>query len=193
MDDNALSEMRSYAYKPSLTGAARHFALGDDGLTFRSGYRAGTWPYEEIASVRLSYRPISMLSRRFRADVRHRDGKSLTLVSATWASIALVTPQDEPYRAFISELHRRLQASGRNVVYDAGLKPVLFAVAAGALAVVMLALAGLLIRAIAMGNLTAALFMLGFAAWFAWTIGRWLKLNKPRAYDPAHLPQELLP
>lgn len=193
MNDSEPSARLSYAYKPSLTGAARHFELGDDGITFRSGYRAGVWQYRDIASVSLSYRPISMLSRRFRADIRHKDGKVLTLVSATWASIALVTPQDAPYRAFVSELHRRLQSSEGTIIYAAGLKPPLFAIAAGALGAVMLALAGLLVRAIAMGSMTAALFMLGFAAWFGWTIGRWLLLNKPRTYDPANLPQELLP
>lgn len=183
----------AYAYKPSLTGAARHFELDDEGMTFRSGYSAGVWRYDDIASVRLTYRPISMLARRFRADVRHKDGKTLTLISATWASIALVTPQDEPYREFVGELHRHLRASGGKVTYAAGLKPVMYVIAAIALGAVMLALAGLLIRAVATGQMTAALFMLGFAAWFGWTIGRWLLLNKPRSYDPANVPSELLP
>lgn len=183
----------AYAYKPSLTGAARHFELDDEGMTFRSGYRAGVWRYDDIASVRLTYRPISMLARRFRADIRHKDGKVLTLISATWTSIALVAPQDEPYREFLGELHRRLRASDGKIIYAAGMTPVMYAIAAIALGAVMLAMAGLLIRAMATGQITAALFMLGFAAWFGWTIGRWLLLNKPRPYDPANLPPELLP
>lgn len=193
MSDREHGDVFSYAFKPSLTGAARHFELDDDGLSFRSGYRAGVWQYADIVGVRLTYRPISMLARRFRADIRHKNGKMLTLISATWASIALVTPRDEPYRAFVSELHKRLQSSGTTIAYAAGLRPVVFAIAAVALGAVMLALAGLLIRALAMGQMTAALFMLGFAAWFGWTIGRWLLLNKPRAYDPDDLPEELLP
>lgn len=192
MDDRQ-NDALTYVYKPSLTGAARTFELGDEGLSFRTGTRAGTWRYQEIASIRLSYRPISMLSRRFRTDIRHIDGKSLTLVSATWMSIAVVSPQDDAYRRFVEALHRRLQSSNGSTTYFAGLKPWIYWLAVGMLALVMLALAGLLIRAMATGSATAAVFMLGFAAWFGWSIGRWLLFNRPGHYDPSMLPRNLMP
>ena len=58
-----------YAYKASLVGAAHQFELTEQGLSWRIAGRSGLWPYADIASVRLSYRPVSMQSRRFRADI----------------------------------------------------------------------------------------------------------------------------
>src|SRR3984957_20073066 len=58
-----------YAYKASLIGAAHRFELTDEGLSWQIGGRAGVWPYDGISAIRLSYRPVSMQSRRFRADI----------------------------------------------------------------------------------------------------------------------------
>ncbi len=62
-----------YAYKASLIGAAHQFELTDDGLSWQAGSRSGIWPYMDIAAVRLSYRPVSMQSRRFRTDIESRE------------------------------------------------------------------------------------------------------------------------
>jgi hypothetical protein len=64
----------SYAYKASLIGSAHQFALTDEGLSWHVGGRSGLWPYGEISAVRLSYRPVSMQQRRFRADLSHGGG-----------------------------------------------------------------------------------------------------------------------
>ena len=61
-----------YAYKASLIGAAHRFELTDEGLSWHIGSRSGVWPYAGISAIRLSYRPVSMQSRRFRADIEAR-------------------------------------------------------------------------------------------------------------------------
>ena len=58
-----------YAYKASLIGAAHQFELTGEGLSWRVAGKSGVWPYTDIAAIRLSYRPVSMQSRRFRADI----------------------------------------------------------------------------------------------------------------------------
>ncbi len=63
-----------YAYKASLIGSAHQFELTDAGLSWRIAGRSGIWPYAEIAAIRLSYRPVSMQSRRFRADIEQCQG-----------------------------------------------------------------------------------------------------------------------
>src|SRR3981081_20942 len=60
-----------YAYKASLIGAAHQFELTDAGLSWRIAGKSGVWPYAEISAIRLSYRPVSMQSRRFRADIEN--------------------------------------------------------------------------------------------------------------------------
>lgn len=188
-DDQVLS----YIYKPSLAGSTHTFMLTEQGLSFQSGFRTGTWGYDEIWRIRLSYRPVSMLSHRFRTDIYNRQGKKLTLISASWSGIVTLAPQNDSYRAFVEDLHRRLAQQNPKVACFAGLGVIAFAIGIVLFGAVMLALAGLLIRALTTSNFVAALFMLGFAAWFGWHTGGWLMRNKPGRYAPAEVPRKLLP
>jgi hypothetical protein len=54
-------------------------------------------------------------------------------------------------------------------------------------------MAGLLIRAIITGEIAGILFLLGFAALFAWQVGGFVGRNRPRTYAFDHLPEALLP
>src|ERR1700743_3559161 len=112
-----------YAFKASLIGAAHQFELADEGLKWRMAGKSGVWPYASISSIRLSYRPVSMQSRRFRADLEAEDRGRLVLLSTTWQTAALMAPQDQDYRALIVELHRRRGAAGRGAKVVGGLTP----------------------------------------------------------------------
>ena len=63
-----------YAYKASLIGSAHQFELTDKGLSWKVGGRSGVWAYTEISAISLSYRPMTMQSRRFRADISRAGG-----------------------------------------------------------------------------------------------------------------------
>src|SRR3979409_2556594 len=91
----------SYAYRASLIGAAHRFELTDAGLSWQVGGKSGVWPYLTIASIRLSYRPVSMQSRRFRADIENAGRARIVVLSTSWQTVALMAPQDHDYRAFI--------------------------------------------------------------------------------------------
>lgn len=181
-----------YVFKPSLAGGARQFELTDEGLRWGPTL-SELWPWQRIATVRLSYRPTSMQSWRFRADLESADGYRLRLISTTWHSIAQMARQDDDYRAFIVELHRRLKQAGTRVELIAGIRPVLFALALGLLMLVGLAMAGLLLRALLSGHFAGALFIAGCAAWFGWQMGSFLRRNRPRSYAFDALPPDVLP
>jgi hypothetical protein len=61
------------------------------------------------------------------------------------------------------------------------------------LALLAVAMAGLLIRALVIGEFAGVLFILGFAALFAWQIGGFVRRNQPRRYGFDQLPAGLLP
>ena len=182
-----------YAYKASLIGAAHQFALTDEGLSWQIGGRAGVWPYRDIAAIRLSYRPVSMQSRRFRADIEHANRQRIVILSTSWQTVALVAPQDKDYRAFITQLHQRMEKAGARARLIGGIGPKLYAAGIVFLALVAIAISGLLVRAIATGEFAGALFLVGFAALFAWQIGGFTRRNRPRTYTFDRLPQALLP
>jgi hypothetical protein len=182
-----------YAYKASLVGAAHQFELADDGLAWRITGKSGVWPYSGISAVRLSYRPVSMQSRRFRADIDRTDGGRIAILSTTWQTATLMAPQDGDYRAFITELHRRMEQGGSKAALIGGLGPRVYAAAILMLTLVGIAMVGLLVRAIATGELGGALFLVGFAALFGWQIGGFITRNRPRVYRFDHLPEALIP
>jgi hypothetical protein len=190
---NETSTDVSYAYKASLVGAAHRFELTPRGLSWHLAGRSGVWPYADIGAIRLSYRPVSMQSRRFRADIGNAGGGRIAILSTSWQSATLMAPQDRDYRAFIIALHARMAQAGSQARLTGGLGPRVYAVAIGLLALVALAMAGLLIRALATGEFGGALFLVGFAALFAWQVGGFVRRNRPLTYSFDHLPGALLP
>jgi len=183
----------SYAYKASLISSAQQFELTNGGLSWRIGSRSGVWPYADIASIRLSYRPMTMQARRFRADIRRTGGGRIAIVSTSWQTVTLMTPQDQDYRAFITELHRRMKQAGSTASLTGGIGTVTYAAAVAMLALLAIAMIGLLVRALSTSEFTGALFLVGIAIWFAWTIGGFVKRNRPCRYSFDALPETLLP
>jgi hypothetical protein len=183
----------SYAYKASLIGAAHRFELTDAGLMWHLGGHSGTWPYAEITAIRLSYRPVSMQAKRFRANLHNVSGRRLSLLSTSWQTASLMTAQSEPYRDFIVELHARLAEAGSRAVLTGGLGRRTYLAALVLIALLGVAMTGLLLRALAIGEWAGAAFLVGIAALFAWQVGGFIRRNRPRTYTFADVPRTLLP
>jgi hypothetical protein len=182
-----------YAYKASLIGAAHWFEVTDDGLAWRLAGRSGLWAYADIAAIRLSYRPVSMQARRFRADLHHVNGARLVIVSTSWQTAALMAPQDKDYRALIIALHERMAKAGSRAELSGGLGPKTYAAALAFVALVGIGMAGLLVRALVIGEFAGAAFLIGFAALFGWQVGGFVRRNRPVAYTFGQVPAALLP
>lgn len=183
----------SYAYKASLVGSAHRFELTDEGLSWRIAGRSGVWRYDEISAVRLSFRPVSMQQHRFRADVSRASGGRIAILSTSWQTAALMAPQDRGFRDFLVELHARMAKAGSRVELTAGLGRKTYAAVLAFLAMLAVVMTGLLIRALMIGEFAGALFILGFAALFAWQVGGFVRRNRPRSYSFDRLPAGLLP
>ncbi|QIG99219.2 MULTISPECIES: hypothetical protein [unclassified Bradyrhizobium] len=182
-----------YAYKASLVGSAHQFELTEDGLAWRIAGRSGAWDYADISAVKLSYRPVSMQQQRFRADIDNAKGGRIAVLSTTWQTATLVAPQGDLYRTFIVELHRRMQAAGSTARLVGGLGPKTYTAALALLACLAVAMIGLLLMALLTSNWMGALFLVGFAALFAWQVGGFITRNRPRRYSFDRLPDALLP
>ena len=183
----------SYAYKASLIGSAHRFELTEAGLSWHIAGRSGLWRYDEISAIRLSFRPVSMQQHRFRADVSHAGGGRIAILSTSWQTAALMAPQDNGFRAFIVALHARMAQAGSRATLTAGLGRTTYAAVLAFLAVLTVAMTGLLIRALVIGEFAGALFVLGFAALFAWQVGGFVRRNQPQGYSFDRVPKALLP
>ena len=54
-------------------------------------------------------------------------------------------------------------------------------------------MAGLLVRALAIGEFAGALFLIGLAALLGWQVGGFIRRNRPLIYTFAQIPDALLP
>lgn len=187
------AEATTYAYKASLIGSAHRFELTDEGLSWHIPGRSGLWRYDEISAIRLSFRPVSMQQHRFRADVSHSGGARVAILSTSWQTAALMAPQDNGFRAFVVALHARMAKAGSRATLTAGLGRRTYAAVLASVTVLTVAMTGLLIRALLIGEFAGALFIIGFAALFAWQVGGFVRRNQPRSYRFDQLPSSMLP
>ncbi len=138
----------AYAYKPSLMGAPWEFRLAPDAIEWHIGRYQGRTPYTRIARVRLSFRPVTMQTRRFVTEIWPVDGPRLLIASSSWKSILEQEGRDQAYGAFIRELHRRIAASGARVTFEAGSPAILYWLGLAVFVIVSLGLAALTVRAL---------------------------------------------
>lgn len=183
----------SYAYKPALMGAPWQFRLTRETLEWSMGRHSGRVPYGGIARVRLSFRPVSLQSYRFLAEIWPERGPKLTVASTTWRSMAGHERQDAAYAAFVAELHRRIVAAGGQGAFVAGSPALLYWSGLAIFLAASLALAGLTARALQAEAGAAGAMIGGFLALFLWQLGGFFRRNRPRRYRPDALPALLLP
>lgn len=193
LKDNGAAGDLSYTYKPSLTGAAWQFELTPHALAWAVGRRSGRVPYGDIARFRMSFRPVSMLRRRYRTEIWAEGTPKLTIASTSWKSLAEQESKDKPYGDFVSELHRRVDAGGAKPLCQVGLNPFMYWPGVAVFVAVLLAIAGLTVRALQMSDHLGTLFLVGFLALFVWQLGTFFRLNMPSRYDVATPPRYLLP
>jgi hypothetical protein len=182
-----------YAYKPALMGAFWELELKPEGLAWSYGRHSGVAAYGRIARVRLSFRPMTMQSYRFLAEIWSPDAPKIPIASTTWRSMTDQARQDGDYNAFLAELHRRIAAAGGTPRLTAGMNPVLFWIGTAVFVGASLGLAALTVRALQVGEMAGAAMVAGFFALFVWNVGNFFRRNRPGTYRADALPEAALP
>jgi hypothetical protein len=183
----------SYAYKSSLMGAPLEFHLASDALEWRKGGIAGRTPYGNVRRIRLSFRPMTMQNYRFVAEVWPDNGPKLQVASTSWKSLVEHERLDAAYRAFVSELSRRVGAAGGNTAFDTGSPVFLYWPGVVIFIGAALALAALAVRALQQQAWGGAAFIAAFFALFLYQAGNFFRRNRPGTFRPDAVPPLLLP
>lgn len=191
--DAADSEGPRYAYKPSLVGAPCEFVLKPDALHWQVGRRSGHVRYDRVRSVRLSFRPVTMQSHRFIAEIHAPDNPKVLISSVSWRSLVEQERFDGAYTAFVQELHRRLAAAGSTARFYAGMPLVPYWIGVVLFAGVILATAAMVVRAVQTEQWSGAAVVALFFAMFAYQLGNYFRRNRPATYRPDALPDNVLP
>jgi hypothetical protein len=182
-----------YIHKPSLMGAPWELRLRPEALEWRTGRHEGRIPYARVTRVRLSFRPVTMQTRRFLAEVWSASGPRLSIASTSWRSMVEQEAQDQAYGAFMRELHRRIAAAGATPAYDRGSPALLYWPGLAVFVGVVAGLAVLIVQALDIGAYGGAAVVGAFFALFAWQGGTYFRRNRPGRYRPDALPADLVP
>jgi hypothetical protein len=182
-----------YTYRPSLLGAPWVFALKGDTLEWRAGRKSGSAALRAIRRMRLSFRPVTMQSRRFLTEIWAEGAPKLEICSSSWKSMVEQERLDRGYVTFVTELHRSLAQAGTHVRYEQGSDPFLYWPGLAVFAAVALALAFLCVRGLQAQAWGGTAFVVAFLLVFLWQAGNYFRRNRPGHYRPEHLPAELMP
>jgi hypothetical protein len=182
-----------YEYKASLAGGLCRFELEPHTLHWQVGRRSGRVRYDRLRAIRLSYRPVTMQSHRFVAEIWPTGGPKIQIVSVSWRSMMDQQRLDAAYVAFIAELHRRLAVAGAATQLSTGLPVVTYWIGVAVFAAVLFATASLAIRAARSAQWSTSAVVGLFFAVFAWQIGQFFYRNRPGRYRPDAIPAELMP
>jgi hypothetical protein len=183
----------SYAYRPSLLGAAHEFRLQGEALDWSAGGRSGHIPLRDVRLVRMSFKPGSMQPYRFITEIWAEGAPKLQIVSSSWKSMVEQERLDSRYVAFVTELHRRIALAGARARFVQGKPALLYWPGVALFVVVGLMLAALVPHALQAHTLSGAAFIVAFLALFLWQGGNFFRRNRPGNYRPDALPAELLP
>ena len=183
----------AYAFKPSLIGTTSEFRLAPDALHWRIGRRSGRIPYDRIRAVRLSYRPVTMQSHRFIAEIWAADNPKIQIASVSWQSLVEQRRQDAAYSAFVAELHRRIAAAGSAARFSTGVPVATYWIGVVVFAAVIVAVGVLAVRSAMFGQWGASAIVAVFFLVFAYQLGNYFRRNRPLRYRPNAIPPALLP
>jgi hypothetical protein len=175
-----------YNVRRSILEAERSWSVDDTGLTWTGPRHSGHIPFARISEIRLKWAGSRADQARYACYVTPAGGEAEIIVSTHYAGPMLFPDRRGSYVPFIRELIRRTAAANPACRFRAG--PTALAYAASVAA--MLFGLGLTIGIALPWLIVVKLIIL--AALVPLAI-RWLKVNRPRPFDPAVIPAGILP
>jgi hypothetical protein len=187
-------ETTTYTHRPNAFAGERTYALSDDALVVdEAGQSLNGAFYDGISEVRLAFTPTRFARIRYRAQIVYRDGGMAELYNTHFEGVGDFAERNAEYAAFLTELHRRLAAKGKDVRYVRGNSTAAY-VANWLLTIfifAMLALAFVLLMAWGLGWI--AVVKIAIILFFIPTLIRYMMRAKPATYDPLAIPRDVLP
>ncbi|MCC6946251.1 MAG: hypothetical protein IT539_00655 [Bradyrhizobiaceae bacterium] len=182
-----------YSYRPRAVGGGLSFRLGEHSLDWNLGGTWGSTPYPMMTMLRLGYRPTNFGTRRFMAEIWSQKGPKLEIASASYRSLVALDDQGPAFKDFMRELHARIAASGGNCRFEAGFPAWRWWPMAAVGAATGAFLIYIAFSTLASGDMSAGLLMAGFIVLLAWQMWPLITRNRPRRYDPRHIPEDVIP
>jgi hypothetical protein len=190
---HAGSHAHVYTFKPSLVRAPLEFRLTSTELEYSTGSQSGRIALCDVRRIRLSYRPTSVQSNRYLAEVWSPQGGKLQIASTSRRTMMDATRHDEAYAAFVRDLATRVAAANPTVELETGTSPLIYWPGLAVFVLLALAIAILAVRALQVEQWAGAAVVGGFWLLFLWQIGNFFRRNRPRRLVGGDIPADVLP
>lgn len=148
--------------------------------------------YADIVEIRLSYDPTRFESNRYRCDVRARNGARVVLVSVSYVSPGNFDNRGEIYAPFVRELVARVASANPACGFIAG-RPLVNYLASHAFLIAMLLLLLSVLYATGAPIVGIVALKLGLIVVYVPVIIHYARVNWPRPFEPAAVPEHALP
>src|SRR5262249_14761631 len=139
--------------------------------------------------IRLTYRPVTMQSHRFLAEIRAKGVPRIKIASTSWRGSVEQEREDEAYSAFMIEVYCRIAVASSAARFNAGVPQLVYWFGVAVFVGVALVLAGLCVRGFWLKEWSGAAFIFAFFALFTWQLGTFFYRNRPIEYRPDALPR----
>jgi hypothetical protein len=187
MSDSVEYTVRRHAFEKQRT-----WRIDAAGVSWSAEDKSGRFDFSEISTIRLQWAASRADHARYACQVARANGWTETIVSTHYDGPMQFPDRRGTYLPFVHELVRRTAAANPACHFRAGTTPVRFL---GNLTAMIAGLALLALVALTLGVpftgivvmkliVIAALLPLALA---------WFKKNRPRPFDPANIPADILP
>jgi len=183
----------TYEHSPRPVGGPIQFSLDGETLTVDSGRKVSEVRLGAVVLVRMTFEPGRFAQKAYRTKVVMKDGKTFTFASLSWKSLVEAREQGPEYRAFSQALFDAIRRANPDARFVAGKPLWAWLLTSGIGFASLIAMAILIWRAFQTGAMNIAVLGALFALVGIWQIEPMVRLNKPRSFDPASPPPELLP
>lgn len=182
----------TYTVRRNALETARAWAVDDKGLSWQGGPQSGHFDFSEIATIRLEYGATRFDAARFVCSVCRFNGWTEQIVSTEYSGLADFTDRKADYVPFVRALITATAAANPKCQFVAGSGTGRYwlniaALVFSAVVIIFAALSfGIPLIAVIVAKAVVILFLLPRAL-------AWVRRNKPRSFDPASIPAEVLP
>jgi hypothetical protein len=190
---NEIAEAPVYQFRPRMLGSDHSFRLGADSLEWTVGNHSGRTAYPMITYVRIGYRPTNLGSKRFTTEIWSHNAPRLEIASTSTRSLVASEDHGAAYSSFIRDLHSRIAWSGAKCQFEAGFAPWRWWPMVAIGVAMLFGLGFVAVRAVVSGDFRASALIVGLVGLLAWQLVPLVVRNRPRLYDPRHLPDDVLP
>ena len=187
-------ETKSYEFRTGLRSRPASLAIDAGTLRAREESKPDkVWSLSDITQINLRYGPTRFCRNRFRMNLNHSSGEKLTVSNVSFKGFAEFDDQSDTYRPFVQSLHRALLANGSETRFHGGLSSLSYWLHWLLTLFVGLALVVVGWAFVAIGLSWLILVKIALIIFYLPTLLAFMRRGKPSTYDPAQIPDRLLP